>query len=243
MDNSKSYIAKMAIKFNMTHEEIKVLKLTELYHKITRKTFPEFYHPKKARKSEPDPRKSIIFKYCYKLYRETKNKLKDSEYKLYIKAQMDVLKNIVSCKGEIPNINPNILVGDKAWMRWLVWKKQYTLLKDKKATHASEELEKTNTEQKIIKDLKKTKQVLKEKLLRLSKKEILNSLNCKAMVRWVVADVVSPYYLCLSPVVRSWMKKNNYDFIDTFMIDITLYEAHINSNIVNFFKKEFAYEF
>ena len=109
------------IKYNMTPEEAKAYKLTIIYRKTAEKVFPDYHHYKVGK---GDPRKSTLFKYCYKLIRETEDKLKYSEYRLYIKAQLDVMKAITQ-NDEYTLINPNCLTGKKAWARGCVWKKHY----------------------------------------------------------------------------------------------------------------------
>ena len=76
------------IEYNMDDIEARAYKCCLLWVKICQKMFPKERYSK-LRKSG-DPRKSYLFKCCYKLVTECSGKLADGEYKLYIYAQCDI---------------------------------------------------------------------------------------------------------------------------------------------------------
>src|SRR5579885_1638384 len=88
--------------YNMNAEETLAYKLGLLWMAISDKLMPDYKYatryPKKG-----DPRKSSLFKYCWKLSRETKGLIDVKDYKLYIAAQIHMLMAI-----EIGNTHPNI---------------------------------------------------------------------------------------------------------------------------------------
>ena len=66
-----------------------------------------------------DPRKSNLFRHCWKLRRETNGLLEKSEYKNYVKANLFIVK----INGGA--VDPVCITGDKAWIRYKVWKRKY----------------------------------------------------------------------------------------------------------------------
>ena len=114
-------------KYNMDEMEANACRLAVMWLDQSRKTFPDYRHSK-MRKG--DPRKSLIFKICYKLARESNGIIEKNEYSLYIRAQLDVLKYVN--EGNLtPLIDAGCLVGEKAWRRWRLWKKRYDSFKNK----------------------------------------------------------------------------------------------------------------
>lgn len=219
------------IDYEMTPSESVAYKLCCMYYDISRKVFPEYRH---VIRSKGDPRKTLLFRYCYKLYNETKNKLKLNEYMFYIQAQMDVLKAITKGK-DLPTIQPSILVGEKAWTRWEIWQKYY-FKKEKKF----KELEldcRTNIEQ-VKLALNKTKSFLTARNA-LSEDGIINALNKKDLFLWVGRNQISPYFLLLSPIVKKWIKEKNMTDILESYFDIEFYVKNINQDVKNYFNQTF----
>ena len=114
--------------YDLDELEAKAYKLCLIWIERSRKIFPDYQHSGMKR---GDPRKSLIFKYCYKLVRETQGVLEDKDYALYIRAQLDVLRHINTGKKTAPLIDANCLVGDKAWKRWKLWKRKYDAVTSK----------------------------------------------------------------------------------------------------------------
>jgi len=200
--------------YKMNELEATAYKIGLLWLELSRKYFPDYKHTSKFPK-KADPRKTSLFKYCYKLARETKGILKFSDYSLYIKAQLQILKHI-QLGNTHPLIEPGILVGDKAWIRWKIWKKKYDAMQ-KRQTLEDVDLDKVPID-KIKKELKNTKEFLSIKFSSYpTEKEMI--MLATDMERWIALGKVSPFYALMSP----WIKK--YCKIKT---DLSLFESSIN---------------
>ena len=78
----------------------------------------------------------------------------DKEYKLYILAQLHVLR--LQNDGKVHAlIDPFILVGDKAWKRWKLWRKYY--IKQLEKPRTEEELEIQEKKSRVLINLDRTK--------------------------------------------------------------------------------------
>jgi len=226
------------LKYEMTQMEAKALKLALMWEKLTEKEFPDERQIVKLKKTG-DPRKSLLFKYTYKLARETNGLIADSEYRLYIMAQLHVLKSITD--GQVHAlIDPQALCGPKAWNRWRMWKNKY----DKRANEAKTErdLEVTATKTKVVAELTRTKQFLFEKFSgQPSIDQIKRTLQDRVMVKWITLGKVCPYYVLLSPVLIKALDGKKLD--EFFVFDLTIYKPSITQEVREFFKLEFAHEF
>lgn len=209
--------------YNMNKKEAACFKIGLIWMYLTKKYFPENMstgsYPKKG-----DPRKSILFKMCWKLYTETQGLIPFEDYKFYIRAQIDIIKT----NSTTPMINPSCLVGDKAWMRWKVWKKFH-----QSQTVSKQEVQKT-PEHVIKNELKSTKKFLFGKFDGQPTEEHIMMAQ-RDLIRWLAIGKISPFYLILSP----WVKKNceiNSETLD-------LHKNSISDEIEEFFKKTFDYEY
>lgn len=229
----------LIILFKMTPDEAKAYKLSLLYQEISKQVFPNHHHLVRQKKKISDPRKTFLFKCCYKLLNETKDKLKGNEYKFYIHAQMEVLKKI-TIDGEYPMISPNCLLGEKAWKRWLIWKNKFNY-SNKKAEETESALSNLNLTNKIKSELRKTKKVLQEKFQ--GNINIKESLESGIILHWVSAKVISPYFLILSPTIKKWIKEKETSYIEIFSIDSLIYLKDITPDIENYFKELFKNEY
>lgn len=219
--------------YEMTQDEATAYKLCCIYHDAVLDTFPNYRHYKMPK---GDPRKTSLFKYCYKLIQETKNKLKPPEYVLYIKAQMDVLKAITK-EGDLPLIQPGCLVGEKAWTRWLMWKRRYEIKKKK----FQETTFKPNMDH-IKADLNGAKEFLNRALGGLTKEKIVESLDKHDMLLWVGRGQVSAYYFLLSPVVQNWLKSKKIEHLPPIHLDLDYFRQNITPEIKKHFEEQFSYE-
>jgi len=221
------------IKYKMNELEAKAYKFCLLWEKLVKKEFPNERHTKLRRKG--DPRKSVLFKYCYKLARETKGLIPDDEYRLYITAQLHILK--LQDDGQVHAlIEPCVLVGDKAWRRWRLWKNYY----DKEAIKpkTTEELEISPSL--ALVELSRTKKFLIQELGDPPKIERMDEkIKDLSFVRWVTVGKVTPYYVLLSPYIKKLLGE---DFEDVFLFDFDVYRRMICNEIEEYFKKEFDYE-
>lgn len=232
-DTAMNTCLSVMAEYEMTPEEATAYKLCCIYHDTVLDTFPNYRHYRMPR---GDPRKTSLFKYCYKLIQETQDKLKPQEYILYIKAQMDVLKAITK-QGDLPLIQPACLVGEKAWTRWLMWKKRYEIKKRK-----FQESKVTPQIDQIKADLATTKGFLDQVLKGLGKEKVKGALDSHDMLLWVGRGQVSPYYFLLSPVVQDWLKSKKIEHLPPIQLDLDYYRKNITQEIIDHFGEQFAYE-
>ena len=190
--------------FNMDAEETLAYKIGLMWMAISYKMFPDYKRasgfPKKG-----DPRKSSLFKYCYKLMRETKGLIYVKDYKLYIAAQLHILKSI-EIGNTHPLIGPWCLVGEKAWVRWKVWKRKYDNI-GKSKTLEEVGLDKSNFEE-VKKELDKTKKFM-DKFNILTENDF--QLKAKEIERNISLGTISGFYAALSPWVAKHCKLGDYD--------------------------------
>lgn len=218
------------LNLHMDDLQAKAYKVALLWLEISHQVFPNYEHGKGFPK-KGDPRKSMLFKYCYKLVRETQGLVPDNEYSQYIRAQLDIMRAIRI--GDVhPFIGPQILVGDRAWIRWKVWKKKLKAITEN-STLEDVGLDKTD-EDKIIKELEDTKKFLygrfggsyAEPQIMMAKHDV---------ERWVALEKVSPFYALLSPWAQKYCNFKN-------VFDEDLYRSSINRTIEHKFKELFAHE-
>lgn len=220
------------LQYNMNDMEAKAFKLCLLWHEILRKELPEY---RKDRIKRGDPRKSLIFKYCYKLARETQGIIPDEDYKLYITAQIQVLKSIKS--GDVHAlVEPGCLVGERAWKRWKMWKYKYDFVY-KKQTNEGTILNVHINHSRLHTELVQTRVWLQNQL---GEHYTLKDLQRSKLdlVKWIAFSKVSPYYVVLS----SFVKQHFGDPFEAFGIDPELYEKDITDNIRQAFKVVFPEE-
>jgi len=215
----------MAIqKYKMTAEEEKAYKITLCWHDSLRKLFPDMAS---GRKQKGDPRKSLVFKYCFKLQRETKDKLSEDEYHLYVFAQLDILKRINIDNNEKPLININCLAGEKAWKRWKLWKYRYdALVKQKKSGIKNVNAPISISTEKVILGLKNTYEFLNKKLGKdYGFKEYKEKISNNDFKMWIILQKISPYYLILS---NYFEKCKDLIDLNKINIDLNIYKVSIS---------------
>lgn len=205
----------LILKYKMTELEAKAFKICLMWQDLCKKEFPNERHIKIT--LNKDPRKTTLFKYCYKLIRETKGLLQsDKEYYIYILAQLQMLKLIK--EGSVHAlIEPQILVGDKAWKRWKLWKKKFD--KKLKEFNDSKQLGLVTNPRQIKIEIKKTLDFLNKK-----DKSKLTKENFE---RWYANGSISPYYIALSDFAQKLI--SNFDF--------DLYKPSITPEIEKFYKE------
>ena len=187
MDNG---ILDVAEYFGMDPDQAKALQICHIWLDTARKVFPHYKHYRMPKKG--DPRRSILWKYCYKLVRETKGLIEDGEYQLYIRAQLDVLKAITDGK-EHPLVEPQALVGDKAWVRWRMWKKKYDAQVKVLANESAPVVSK------IKEEMERSKAFLfKHFRGEPTLEQMRAAADNKNLLRWASDKRVSPYYLANS---------------------------------------------
>jgi hypothetical protein len=181
-------------KWNMPPDHVLAYQICLMWIEYSKQVFPNYRHYKMPVKG--DPRKGMLFKYCLKLVNETKGLVTD--YPLYIKAQLQVLKCITD-GVEHPLIDPRCLCGPQAWKRWKLWKRKYDQLHQ---TVRQEEVKTPVTKIKMA--LENTKiffvqQWHGEPTLEKLREAITN----RNLYRWIAGNKVSPYYLKMSAHIKS----------------------------------------
>jgi len=209
--NHMNYFDHITEKYKIT-DPGELLAIKFLYYWIENriKIFPNTIHSKFNK--EKDPRKTLAFKYCYKLQRETLGLLKEDDFELYVKAQLHMLKYFATkYNNQALIIEPQCLVGEKAWKRWKFYKFKYDSLKNS-PLEKPEENNRVNLE------------VLKQNLLRtrkfLSSKIELNRESIKKnndnILLWNKLGSVDTYFLLLcNNFDKKLIKKN----VSTITID------------------------
>ncbi len=215
------------LEWNMPPLEAKAYKVCLLWLEISRKAFPNYKHSNRLPK-KGDPRKCNLFKFAYKLVREVQGLLSDTDYRLYIKAQMDMLKAI-NIGNTHPLIDVRCLCGDKAWVRWKMWKRKYDRIK----TNSSEIDLDSFTSKEICQALEKTKKFLISRLGENYKEDDIKN-STKDLERWVSLGKVSPFYVMLS----SWALK----YYKSDQIDLTLHKKSLTQEIKDCFDEIFDCE-
>lgn len=218
------------LRYKMDTPESKAYKIALMWEEECAREIPGEAYSKINRKS--DPRKSALFKYCYKLAKETSGIIPDSDLQLYVRAQIQVLKAIRD--GSIHAlIEPHCLVGEKAWKRWKMWKWR----RDKKISRplSANEIDIKTSEGKIKADLSATFDFMS----RLGLLEF-DSLAAQRenLKRWVSGGEVSCFYVVLSP----WMQVLLPDH-DDLPVDRTYHRASVTPKAEQFFRELFSHEF
>jgi hypothetical protein len=221
-------------KYNFTDEEILSFKISQIWIELCNKYFPEYNHThKKGWNLKSNPKKSIVFKMCYKLQRETKGLLDEADYPLYVRAQLEILK-IQSKNNPLVLIQPACLVGDKAWKRWKLWKKKYdSKIKAPSGTQI-DRLSYLKAKDGILKTRKFIDSTLgKTPTLDQYKSNKINLLN------WLNFGNISPYYAVISPYMKKIFCEDDYKKLN---FDVRLYHDCINDDVEGLFNQLFEYE-
>jgi hypothetical protein len=219
------------IQYKMTHDEAIAYKISLIWVELCKKEFPNYRH---AKLRKGDPRKSLLFRYCYTLYQETKGIIPSNEYRLYVLAQLRTLK-FIRCGDVHALIEPSILTGRHAWWRWKAWKRKYD--KNIEYSETAEEAAIYAPEHVVVQELGTTYDWLTQQGVD-SKEKLVAAVQDGRFRRWLETQRVSPYYLCVSP----WA--NSLDNLEQVVyLDLQVYKRAINNNIRDFFKAEFGREF
>lgn len=216
------------IKYKMNEMEAKAYKIALVWQDECKRELPKEQCVRL--KLNSDPRKSTLFKYCYKLAKEMKGILQDNEIPLYVRAQLQVLKSIKE-GGVHALIEPHCLVGEKAWKRWKFWKYRYN--KKLERTLTSDEARVSTKQSKIESEIKSSYSFLKK----MGCLEFENmKLNKEKIETWVNTGELSCFYIVLSP----WISKLIGDSLD---VDKKYYRSSITPSIESTFRQLFTHEF
>lgn len=234
VDDAKFLQAITAYKMNKV--EAKAWRVAILYLTLAENYFPAYKH---YRLPKGDPRKSLLFRYCYKLVREYGHQIESKEYRNYIRAQFEVLRKIERSDAAHGLISPNCLVGEHAWRRWMLWKRK---LGRAQATPTITQENVLSRPEEVKVALDKTKEFLTGKKI-LDSAGVVKSLESRAMMRWAALGDLSPYYLVISPIVNDYIKKKGIDILDAFAVDLKLYQNSITQESKDYFRSVFPHEY
>jgi len=225
------------LEFKMTELESKAYKLALIWEELVKTELPK-HKIVTSLKKKGDPRKSTLFKYTYKLATETNGLLPDAEYRLYITAQLQILKAITDGKVHA-RISPECIVGDKAWRRWKLWKSRYDKIVEAKKPEVANL---SASDSKIIAEINRTKDFLVKQFGHPpTQDDITRSIKEKFMVKWISINKVCPYYAILSPFLKSALNGKPIEHV--FLFDLTIYQTSLNDAIISHFRDVFSHEF
>lgn len=227
------------LQWNMTNDEAFVYKIACIYEREFLKmfggkksnfdgqTFKRNTLPKKS-----DPRKSYLFRHCWKLRRETRGLLESSEFQPYIYANLSIIK---MNKG---HVEPTCICGDKAWARWKLHGRWVREKMEEKASVAP--IPSGASDNKVCMALDKTKKFLFEKCEGDPTEEKIHDFLEKGFFKfWIATGKVATYYCVLSPFVTESVDK----LAEACSFDPTLVRQRITDGVMNYFKEEFKHEY
>jgi hypothetical protein len=227
------------LEYRMTVDEGEVFHIALTYEQEYRKLFADEADGQSIRRNSiplrTDPRRSNLFRQCWKLRRETRGLIEQTEYRNYIRANLFIIK---ANKG---HVEPNCVTGDRAWIRYKVWKRKY----DKKIAEANEKTPPpsvSTTSPKIIIEIDRTKKFLFERCAGQPTYEKISKFVETGFFRlWVSTGKISSFYLALSPFIE---KTNQKDYLFSFSNSSEfLIHEKLTQEIKDYFKHEYAYEF
>lgn len=213
------------IDWQMTETEALAYKIGLLWLHWSKEIFPKYLHshrfPKKG-----NPMKCSLFKFCHKMLRETQGLIKNNEYQLFVIAQLKMLASI-DVGGYHPQITPQCLTGDKAWIRWKIWKRKYNAINSRQ-TKEDIGLDVIPIEA-ICKEMQGTKTFLTGRLGSVNEEQIM--MASRDIERWVSLGKVSVFYALLCPFVKKHCKN--------LTVDPKLYEPSITPEVQACFDEMF----
>lgn len=229
MQHQKTNELEPILKYSMDDMEAKAFKIGLIWHDECERNLSGEKYEKFSRGK--DPRKTNLFRHCYKVAKELLGIVPDNEIQLYVRAQVQVLKSIREGKVHAM-ISPHCLVGDRAWKRWKVWRRIYQKSLSKSLT--CDELGIKIKEMMVKGELERAFSFIESKgLMEKSKYDS----SKKDIERWSSTGELSPFYMILSPRARALFHENE------FPVDMALYRPSITPALEDFFRDKFNHEF
>lgn len=220
--------------YGFSRAEADAYRLALIWEDETRKMFPEL---KLARlPAHGDPRKSSLFRFCWKLWRETRGLLPLDEYQWYIRANLKILKHFNA------RITPNGICGDKAWIRYKVWKREF----DKKDKNTGPELAKAldKIDVRTAGEIDRTRKFLAEKTEGLPTYDKLAAFVKDGWLgTWLQAGKISGFYLVLSPWLAQLCDGRWAQIERETGMSVELWKSKVTPAVEAYFRSEFAVEF
>ena len=231
-------IEEAIFQWNMTQDEATVYKIACLYDREFRRIFPRGVEHNSFKRNtislRGDPRKSYLFRHCWKLRRETRGLLEAHQFRQYIVANLTI---IMLNDG---SVEPNAICGEKAWTRWKFYERMY---KKKEAARACEAPppDVSTVSPKVIKEIDLTKKFLFERCDGEFTEEKLKGFLDNGIMRfWTLTGKISKYYLVLSPLIRKHCDIE--EFSDQCSFDPTLFREKISDEVKAYFDHEYRHE-
>jgi hypothetical protein len=226
------------LEWKMSLEEGEVFHIALTYEHEYKRIFAEESDGQAIRRNSlprrSDPRRSNLYRQCWKLRRETRGLIEQHEYKNYIHANLFIIK----INGG--HVEPNCITGDKAWIRYKVWKRRY----DQKMADIGAQIPPpsvSTTNPKIIAEIDRTRKFLFEKCDGSPTFEKIKKFIESGVFRlWVATSRVSPYYLTLSPFVEKTNLKDS--LFSVCNSSEALIREKITQEIKDYFNHEYKYE-
>ena len=221
--------------WKMTNPEAETYKIALIWEKEVEKHTPTHLKTPEWRRRnrlprKRDPRSSHLFRYCWKLRRETRGLLTLEEMPLYILANLTVLR---AFNGYM---EINTLCGDRAWIRWKIWKRLY----DKKLAQVNHKEPPPTIDSKLNRELLRTKKFIYERCEgQPNETKISEFVENGYFKLWVMQGKISMWYVMLSPFVAPYIDK----LAQECGFDRSWYEGELNDDTIRFFEYEFGCEF
>lgn len=195
--DDQKYIEFICSKYKINDsQEINALYIYYYWNFYFNKLFPNIIEKKFS--PNKDPRKSAVFKYCYKLQRETNGILKKDEYKDYVYCQLKFLKMYKDKTNNAVLVSPNILNLDRGWKKWKYFK--YLLSKNNQSVSVkSKYVNNDNLKISLIND----KNYLIKKIGKINKRNISQNIN--NILFWHKLGDISVYFLAICDLIDKKM--------------------------------------
>jgi len=218
------------IGYRMDPIEAKAYKIALVWQDECRREIPN--EPYARLKTGADPRRCLLFKYCYKLAKEMAGIIADKEIPMYVQAQIQMLKSIND--GNVHAlIEPHCLVGEKAWRRWKLWKSR----RDKIMARP-----RSPSDMSIRPSDRKARAEISASMELMSEAGLTDQSSFLArkdeVVRWIRSGRLSGFYATLSPWVREFVRDPS-----DLGVDRMYYRAAATPDIERFFRESFPHEF
>ncbi len=201
VDDHESYVDDYIKKYKINdYQEIRAIIIYYYWNFYFDKLFANLIN----RKSKKDPRESVLFRYCYKLQRDTLGLLEEQEYKDYVFCQLKSLKNYIEKTGNLIQVTPNILNFDKGYKRWKYFK--YNLNKKR---YSDKILPSINLD--LLRSFLKKDRVFLENKMIISKNNI--KINVEKLLLWNRIGSLSIYFLAMNNnFVKTYKDLSAYRF-------------------------------
>lgn len=230
---SEDYIYFIINRYKIIDEQEKRALRLYYYWIINRKKiFPDIFHSKFDKSK--DPRNFTIFKYCYKVQRETRNKLEEKDYENYIRAQLIILKSLSKKYNTPINVDINCIAGEKAWKRWKLYRFKLIQSKNDSVNNFISYPNINNLEF----EFNRTNEFLVQNLGKINKENIEK--NKQNIIFWFFQRKINPYFLVFNVYINEVFVGE--DFMKLFKIDVILYKQRTNDKIKELYRKVFKQE-